>query len=189
MIRIFKYFIYSSLTIIIGSCDLTSSARNFEKETVASIQVTDGFFPITKVVDGDTFWVDNGTAKGLKVRFIGIDAPESRKMFKKEIGYYGKEAKLYLTEMLTNKKVKLVSDVDSHDQYGRTLSYVYLEDGTFVNAELIKNGYAVLMTIPPNIAFSEYFAKLQKEARKNQRGLWGEEYNTPVSFEPLKKMD
>jgi len=96
----------------------------------------------TKIVDGDTFWVDNGTEKGLKIRFIGIDAPESRRMFKREIGYYGKEAKEYLTRLLTNKKVRLVSDVDPLDQYGRTLSYVYLEDGTFVNAELIKNGYA-----------------------------------------------
>lgn len=147
------------------------------------------YLSVSKIVDGDTFWVDDGTAKGLKIRFIGIDAPESRRMFNREIGYYGKEAKLFLTELLTNKKVKLVSDVDPLDQYGRTLSYVYLEDGTFVNAELIRNGYAVLMTVPPNIAFSEYFAKLQKEARKNQRGLWGEEYNTPVSFEPFKKMD
>jgi micrococcal nuclease len=116
--------------------------------------------------------VDNGSEKGLKIRFIGIDAPESRRMFKREVGYYGKEAKLYLTELLTNKKVRLVSDVDSLDQYGRTLSYVYLEDGTFINAELIKNGFAVLMTVPPNVKFSDYFAKLQSQARDNNKGLW-----------------
>lgn len=176
MTRIFKYVIYLSLIIIIGSCDLRSKNFFFEKEIAASIQTTDCFLYIIKIVDGDTFWVDNGTEKGLKVRFIGIDAPETRRMFNREIGYYGKEAKQYLTEMLANKRVKLVSDVDSLDQYGRTLSYVYLEDGTFVNAELIKNGYAVLMTVPPNIAYAEHFAKLQKEARENQRGLWGNEY-------------
>jgi micrococcal nuclease len=60
------------------------------------------------------------------------------------------------------------------DQYGRTLSYVYLEDGIFVNAELIKNGYAVLMTVPPNVAFADEFATLQWEARKNKAGLWYE---------------
>ncbi len=77
--------------------------------------------------------------------------------------------------MLTGKKVRLVSDVDSLDRYGRTLSYVYLENGIFVNAELLKNGYAVLMTVPPNVAFADHFAKLQREARAHKRGLWNEQ--------------
>lgn len=95
-------------------------------------------------------------------------------MFNREIGYYGKEAKKYLTRLLTNKKVRLVSDVDPLDQYGRTLSYVYLADRTFVNAELIKNGYAVLMTVPPNVEFADYFAKLQIETRDSKKGVWDE---------------
>lgn len=103
-------------------------------------------------------------------------------MFNREIGYYGKEAKKYLTRLLTNKKVRLVSDVDPLDQYGRTLAYVYLEDRTFVNAELIKNGYAVLMTVPLNVEFADYFAKLQIEAWDNKIGLWNEKFqnNTQV---------
>ncbi len=133
---------------------------------------TIGSITFTKIVDGDTFWINNGTEKGLKIRFIGIDAPESRRMFDREIGYYGKEAKEYLTRLLSNIKVRLVSDVDPLDQYGRTLSYVYPEDWTFVNAELIKNEYAVLMTVPPNNALSYYFAKLQGKSRKQKRGLW-----------------
>ena len=76
--------------------------------------------------------------------------------------------------MLSGKNVKLVCDVDSLDQYGRTLAYVYLEDGTFVNADLMRNGYAMLMTIPPNVKFADEFLKLQKEARENNRGLWKE---------------
>jgi micrococcal nuclease len=123
-------------------------------------------------VDGDTFWVDNGTAKGLKIRLIGIDAPEARRTFNKEIGYYGPEAKAYLTKLLTNKKVRLVSDVDPLDRYGRTLSYVYLENGTFVNADLLRNGYAVLMTVPPNVAFADHFARLQREARDKRKGMF-----------------
>lgn len=170
------------MLIFFGSCEFNSKGSSIDKELVGSIQPSEGFLPIKKIVDGDTFWVDNGSEKGLKIRLIGIDAPESRKVFKKEVGYYGLEAKLYLTELLTNKKVKLVSDVDSLDRYGRTLSYAYLEDGTFVNAELVKNGYAVLMTIPPNVEFSEYFAKLQTEARDNQRGLWGKDLEDPVFF-------
>ncbi len=87
---------------------------------------------------------------------------------------------MYLTKMLTGKKVRLVSDVDSLDKYGRTLYNVYLDNGTFVNAELLKNGYAVLLkngyavllTVPPNVAFADYFAKLQREARGKRKGLW-----------------
>ena len=168
MARIFKYLIFS--LVLFASCQIRD-----ESIDATSLKQPETFLQVTKIVDGDTFWVDNGTEKGLKIRFIGVDAPESRKVFKKEIGYYGKEAKIYLTDLLTDKKVKLVSDVDQFDQYGRTLSYVYLEDGTFVNAELIKNGCAVIMTVSPNVQYSDYFAKLQVEARENKRGLWNVE--------------
>lgn len=166
-------FTYLLLLIILTAESCVSGKFETDLKSSAS-----QYFQVTKIVDGDTFWVDNGTEKGLKIRFIGIDAPEARRMFNGEVGYYGKEAKVYLTSLLTGKKVKLVSDVDSLDRYGRTLAYVYLEDGTFVNAELIKNGYAVLMTVPPNIQFAEYFAKLQREARDNGRGLWEVDKNS-----------
>jgi len=162
--------------IILAFFSCKSSESQYFNNPDSSNRVKDQpYLSVTKIFDGDTFWVDNGTEKGLKIRFIGIDAPESRRMFNREIGYYGKEAKLYLTELLTDKKVRLVPDVDLLDQYGRTLSYVYLEDGAFVNAELIKNGYAVLMTVPPNVAFADYFAKLQSEARNNKKGIWNVE--------------
>jgi micrococcal nuclease len=167
MTKLLKNVVYTLLIILSSSCQIQDAGieSNF-------IQPREAFLPVTKIIDGDTFWVGNGSEKGLKIRFIGIDAPESRRMFNKEIGYYGKEAKIYLTDLLTNKKVRLVSDVDPLDQYGRTLSYVYLEDGTFVNAELIRNGYAVLMTVPPNVKFAEQFSQHQLEARDKKRGLW-----------------
>jgi micrococcal nuclease len=168
MSNLFQSLIYSLLIAISISCQLP------EPGTAANFLPKSKTFPVSKVVDGDTFWVDNGTEKGLKIRLIGIDAPETKRSFKKEIDYYGKEAQAYLTKLFTNKKVRLVSDVNPLDQYGRTLSYVYLEDGTFVNAELLKNGYAVLMTIPPNVAFADYFAKMQGEAREKKKGLWNE---------------
>jgi micrococcal nuclease len=130
------------------------------------------YVPVTRVVDGDTFWVDDGSEKGRKIRLIGVDAPETAKVFGKKTGHYGKESKTYLTDLLLNQKVKLEFDVDHTDRYGRTLAYVYLEDGTFVNAELVKRGYCMVMTIPPNVRFSEEFVKLQQEARDNNRGLW-----------------
>ena len=157
------------LFFALGAINLCCSSRSDKRKASSTAK----YLNVTKVVDGDTFWANNGSNKGVKVRLIGVDAPESRKVFKKEVGYYGKEAKEYLKQMITGKKVRLVSDVDSLDQYGRTLSYVYLEDGTFVNAELIKNGYAMIMTVPPNVKYSEIFLKLQREARESNRGLWG----------------
>lgn len=148
-------------------------SNNSDKEITSSQPNKSKLYSIKKIVDGDTFWIDNGTDKGLKVRLIGVNAPESRKTNRKDVEYYGKEAKNYLTKFLSNKRVRLVYDVVPKDRYGRTLAYVYLEDGTFLNAHLIKNGYASVMTIPPNVKYADYFVKLQREARLNKRGLWG----------------
>ncbi len=130
------------------------------------------FYLVTKVVDGDTFWVDDGSEKGLKIRLIGVDAPESRRTGRKEIGYYGKEAKEFLKSYILNKKVRLEFDLDKYDKYQRVLAYAYLNDGTFLNAYLLKGGYAKVMTVPPNDKYSKYFLKLQQEARLKNRGLW-----------------
>ena len=135
----------------------------------------DGTFAVKKISDGDTFWIYTGTEKGEKIRLIGVDAPESRNAFKKRQGHFGKEAKAYLTNLLKGKRVSLEYDVGHTDQYGRTLAYVYLQDGTFVNADLVRNGYAMVMTVPPNVKYADLFLKLQIEARENNRGLWKEE--------------
>lgn len=71
--------------------------------------------------------------------------------------------------------MRLELDVDQMDRYGRTLAYVYLEDGTFLNAKLVEEGYAVIMTVPPNVKYVDLFIKLQKEARENRKGLCGKE--------------
>jgi micrococcal nuclease len=76
---------------------------------------------------------------------------------------------------LDGKLVRLEYDIDRFDQYKRTLAYVYLEDGTFVNADLVKNGYAMVMTVPPNVKYADEFVKLQREAREKGRGLWNEQ--------------
>ena len=65
-------------------------------------------------------------------------------------------------------------DAEKKDRYGRTLAYVYLEDGTFLNAEIVKEGYARIATFPPNVKYAELFLGLEQEARRNNRGLWKE---------------
>lgn len=161
------YFVYLLVFFLFTSCESKSQVDKRENQYSGEV-----YYPVTKIVDGDTFWIDNGTEKGEKIRLIGIDAPESQKRFKKDKGYFGKESKEYLTKLISDKKVRLEYDVTKLDRFGRTLAYVYLEDRTFINAELVKNGYAVVMTVPPNVKYTDLFLKLQSEARENVRGLW-----------------
>ena len=127
---------------------------------------------ISKFVDGDTFWVKDAKGQEEKIRLIGIDAPEARRTGKKDVGHYGKEASAYVEKFIGEKRVRLEFDVGRYDRYKRTLAYVYLEDGTFLNAHLVKEGYASVMTVPPNVKYAELFVKLQRKARAHKRGLW-----------------
>jgi micrococcal nuclease len=70
------------------------------------------------------------------------------------------------------KRVSLEFDVERYDRYGRLLAYVYLKDGTFVNARIVQEGYASLMTYPPNVKYADMFLKLYQQARQDRRGLW-----------------
>ena len=131
------------------------------------------WYRVSKFVDGDTFWVQDDRGEQLKVRLIGIDTPESRNSGRKTVEYYGKEAAAYVRAFVGNKRLLLEYDVSRTDRYKRTLAYVYLEDGTFLNAHLVREGYARVLTVPPNVKFAESFVRLEREARKNKKGLWG----------------
>jgi micrococcal nuclease len=74
--------------------------------------------------------------------------------------------------LVLNKKVRLEKDVSETDKYGRLLRFVYLEDGTFVNLELLKEGYASVMTIPPDVSLSSVFLQAEQQARTAKLGLW-----------------
>jgi micrococcal nuclease len=139
------------------------------------------YYQVRRVVDGDTFWIDDGSQKGMKIRLIGVDAPESRNSGKKENAYFGKESSDYLTSLISGKRIRLEYDAGHFDKYGRTLAYVYLEDGTFVNASMVKNGYATVMTVPPNVKYADTFLKLEKKARKRNKGLWRDSSTEKIS--------
>ncbi|MFN8298101.1 MAG: thermonuclease family protein [Chitinophagales bacterium] len=156
------------LLLVLLSFSACQSPEKNSKEAVSQ----PGFVKVTHVIDGDTFDVEDSTGQTTRIRFIGLDAPESRKTPKEDVQFYGKEAKEYLKQRLKGQQVRLVNDVEPHDKYGRTLAYVYLTDGTFLNAELVEQGYAEIMTIPPNVAHADEFLKLQQEARENKRGMW-----------------
>lgn len=124
-------------------------------------------FQVTEVVDGDTIKVSTiGT-----LRLIGIDTPETRDP-RKPVQCFGKEASNKAKELLSGKKVYLEYDpANKIDKYGRTLAYVYREDGLFYNAEMIKQGFAHSYVQFPHPRLDEFNA-YQSEARDNNRGFW-----------------
>ena len=138
---------------------------------------------VIKAIDGDTIEL----ADRERVRLIGIDTPESRFNKKLErdarrtkrdyetIIEMGKKASAFTKTLVEGKKVRLEFDVERRDAYGRLLAYVYLPDGRMLNAELLKEGYAQVYTFQPNVKYVGLFLELQKKARENNKGLWGEE--------------
>ena len=137
---------------------------------------------VKRVVDGDTLVLENGQ----RVRLIGIDTPEiheSDKLYRDSqrtqqdistIKALGMRAYDFTKNLVEAKRVRLEFDVEKNDRYGRLLAYVYLKDGTFVNAKIVEEGYASLMTIPPNVKYADEFLRLYRQARQNNRGLWKE---------------
>ncbi|MCL5992821.1 MAG: thermonuclease family protein [Firmicutes bacterium] len=130
-------------------------------------QRSDNLLLVERVVDGDTFVITGGE----RVRLIGVDAPDARLAASSET--YGKEAAAFTREKIEGMHVKLVYDVQQRDQYGRLLAYVYLEDGKFFNELLVREGYAQVYTVAPNVARAEILQEAQRHALENKLGLWG----------------
>lgn len=125
---------------------------------------------VERVVDGDTIVV---TGRRF-IRLIGVDAPETVDP-RRAVGCFGKEASGFLKSVLPEGTVvRLVGDAEQEDRFGRTLAYVYrLSDGLFVNAELLRQGFAQVLTIAPNVAHADEFVALARDARSSSQGLWG----------------
>lgn len=119
------------------------------------------------VIDGDTIVINNGR----KVRYIGIDAPELAHD-DHAAEPYGDEAKRFNTSLVNRKEVRLEFDKERNDQYERLLAYVFLKDGTFVNAEILANGYAYLLYHRPNIKHNSVMLQSQRAAMSAKKGIW-----------------
>ncbi len=153
VVAAFVFFVF-----VIGSRNLPSRAK---------LNDPINWHLVTRVIDGDTIEIETGD----RVRYIGMNTPETVDP-ERPIECFGKEASAYNHKLVAGKKVRLVSDVTDKDKYGRLLRYVYLEDGTFVNLKLVEDGYANVMTIPPNVAKAEEFRKAEQSARDAALGLW-----------------
>jgi micrococcal nuclease len=127
---------------------------------------------VVKVVDGDT--IDVALAGGRsRVRLLGIDTPESVKP-NTPVQCFAREASARLHALLPDRtSVRLVRDVEERDRYGRRLAYVYRQpDGLFVNLDLVRGGYARVLSIRPNTVHAAEIDGAASEARRTGRGLW-----------------
>lgn len=133
---------------------------------------------VVRIVDGDTIEVRLGDGRSEKVRLIGVDTPENTT----KVEPYGAEATAFTARSLKGKTVHLERDAEQYDHYRRTLAYVWLEPPASVsdaeiraklfNARLLLEGYANLMTIPPNVKYVDFLKTFQAEARAGDKGLW-----------------
>jgi micrococcal nuclease len=128
---------------------------------------------VVRVVDGDTIEVQLPDGRCEKVRYIGINTPEIHHPTKgTQPG--GAEAREMNRRLVEGKTVDLEFDVQQRDKYGRLLAYVRTKDGTLVNTELVFRGFAGAATYPPNVRYADYFRTLERSAREQKRGLWGD---------------
>ena len=164
----------------LGLGNLITNNQNMSTETSNPnvVETTDVLslekYKVEAVTDGDTIKI-NYNGKTTKVRLIGVDTPESVSPNKEKNNNYGKEASNYTKERLEGKDVSLEFDVQQTDKYGRFLAYVYLEDGTMYNKELLEKGYAQVATYPPNVKYVDEFTQIQKQAKENKVGFWAED--------------
>jgi micrococcal nuclease len=124
---------------------------------------------VTRVVDGDTVEATVGGSSE-DIRYIGIDTPESVAPGE-PVECFGHRAAEFNRKLVEGQAVRLVLGEERRDQYGRLLAYVYRGD-EFVNATLLRRGYARTLTIAPNDRFAGLFARLEQEAGNAGRGLW-----------------
>jgi len=161
--------VLSASTMFGGTSAVSEITENAEKVLVS------------RVIDGDTIQLDDGR----RVRLIGVDTPETVHP-QKGVEPYGKEASNFTRSMLEGREVYLEYDVQLADKFGRTLAYVWLEDGRFFNELLLLEGYAQVATFPPNVKYVERFLEAQKKAREAGKGLWSFESETHGQKESAK---
>lgn len=127
---------------------------------INGIDETNNTFYVSRIIDGDTIELSNGE----RVRLIGINAPEKGQP-------YVTEASNKLSQLIGYNGVTLEKDVSDKDQYNRSLRYVYV-GSTFVNLEMVRQGYAFAYPYPPDVKYADEFEKAEQEGRDAQLGIW-----------------
>lgn len=162
-----KHLLSKAIAMILA---LVSLVTVFQEELGLSLPT----YEVVRVVDGDTIIVKMD-GKNERVRFIGVNTPESVHPDPERNSQMGKLASDYIKELLEGQRVGLELDVEERDQYGRILAYVYL-DGQMVQETLLSEGYAQVVTFPPNVKYTDDFLDLEKAARRAKRGFWADDF-------------
>jgi micrococcal nuclease len=141
--------------------------------TIAPEVASTPLYTVTQVVDGDTIRVSRTGAAPETVRLIGIDTPEVVDP-RQPVQCFGREASDHAKELLAGQQVRIEQDPtqDTRDKYGRLLAYVWLEDGTFFNEQMIADGYAKEYTYDHPYEYQAEFRAAEATARDAQLGLW-----------------
>ena len=150
------------VVLVTGSGDDSGSADEPAAKSVTA--------RVTRVVDGDTVEA-RIDGRSEDVRYVGVDTPESVKP-DTPVECYAIAASHFNADLVEGETVRLDFDAERRDVYGRLLAYVHLGD-EFVNAELVRRGYATTLTIAPNTRYANLFDRLEREASAAGRGLWG----------------
>jgi micrococcal nuclease len=163
------------LVLLVVACALASCSRSSagtNKTAAGTTANTNGGATVERVVDGDTIIV-HISGRRERVRFIGIDTPESVKP-NTPVQCFALEASARTKALLpAATPVRLVGDVEPRDKYKRLLAYLYRsKDNLFVNLSLVRDGYAQPYTFPPNVAHTNEFVAAAADARQAGRGLW-----------------
>jgi endonuclease YncB( thermonuclease family) len=129
---------------------------------------------VVRVVDGDTL-VTRMAGRRLRVRLIGVDAPEIARRSAVPGECFGTDARAALRRLAPRGSVlKITPDRERRDAYGRELRYAWTVGGVFVNAALMRHGYARAMMVPPNDRYNELFRAAESAAHQARLGLWSE---------------
>lgn len=174
-----------SIIALIAASLIINFSRHANLTTLFHNSGPHDYYTVSRVVDGDTIELSNGDT----VRYIGIDTPEIRErsgnswIYKP--GPYAEEAREFNRKLVAGKPVRLEFDVQKKDKYKRLLAYVYTGD-KMVNLEMVKEGYAMIYTYPPNVRYTEKFLEAQKEARDNKMGLWSDLEGKKISTSEAK---
>ena len=145
----------------------TPQKEKLSKSLLPPRPSTRGLVKVVAVLDGDTIIIGGGE----KVRYAGLNTPETHHPDKLP-EYCGQEAFEANRRLVAGKTVRLEFDARRRDKYGRLLAYVYV-DSLFVNAELIRQGYAQVTTYKDSQRHHDEFARLQQSAITARRGMWG----------------
>jgi len=130
--------------------------------TLIGLQIkTPQYFKVVRMIDGDNFETEDGR----RIRLLNVDTPEEGECFREQ-------STKISTDLLLDQKVKIETDINNMDRFGRTLAYVFLKDGTFVNKKLLEDGVGEFQIDTVNLKYQDILTKAAEDGHDQIKGLW-----------------